>query len=226
MYSTKHQVLEDICLTLDKGHVYGLLGKNGEGKTTLLKLLCGLLIPNKGECLLWGQNVTFRPVNLLQKLFFTQEMPVFPDVRVHEYFKMYAPFYPSFSNTILKGCIEQFELDGNLRITKGSLGQQKKVLISMALSANTPLLLLDEPTNGLDIPSKRIFRKLLASYVGEESIVVISTHQVRDLDSLIDSVIILDDKKVAYSDSLDNVSLSLEDLFEDVLAKSSAVINR
>ncbi|MDD4515701.1 ABC transporter ATP-binding protein [Massilibacteroides sp.] len=216
-YSQKQKVLDNINLILQPGHIYGLLGKNGEGKSTLLKLICGLLIPDRGACRLWNQDVKYRPVELLQKLFLVQEKPEFPDVRVNEYFTMYAPFYPSFNNEILKTCMEYFEIDHTKRIKKLSHGQQKKVLITMALAANTPILLFDEPTNGLDIPSKKIFRQLLASFVREEQIVILSTHQVRDLDSLIDSVIIMDKGKIAYNDSLDNCSTSLESLFEEII---------
>lgn len=214
-YSRKHKVLDEVNLKLDSGHIYGLLGKNGEGKTTLLKLICGLLIPDQGSCRLWNQDVKYRPVELLQKLFFVQENPIFPDVKVSEYYKMYAPFYPSFSNDILKKCMEHFDIDQTRKIKRLSLGQQKKVLISMALSANTPVLLFDEPTNGLDIPSKKIFRQLLAAFVREDQIVVLSTHQVRDLDSLIDSVVIMDNQKIIYNDSLENSTSTLEELFEE-----------
>lgn len=216
-YSRNRKVLENICLDLEAGHVYGLLGKNGEGKTTLLKLICGLLIPDAGSCTLWGQDVKYRPVELLQKIFFVQENPAYPDVRVSDYIKMYAPFYPAFSNDILKTCMDHFEIDGRSRVKKLSHGQQKKVLLTLALSSNTPVLLFDEPTNGLDIPSKRIFRKLLASIVDETQTVILSTHQVRDLDSLIDSVVILEKRKIIYNKSLDDTTASLEELFEEIV---------
>ena len=216
-YSRNNKVLDAIDLELKAGHIYGLLGKNGEGKTTLLKLICGLLIPDHGSCSLLEQNVKYRPVELLQRLFFVQENPVFPDVRVNEFYQMYGPFYPSFKNEILKTCMEYFEIDHTVQIKKLSHGQQKKVLISIALAANTPVLLFDEPTNGLDIPSKKIFRQLLASFVREDQVVVLSTHQVRDLDSLIDSVVIINKQKIAFNASLDYCNSSLEELFEEIV---------
>lgn len=214
-YSRKHRVLDNINLTLQPGHIYGLLGKNGEGKSTLLKLISGLLIPNEGSCRLWNLDVKYRPVELLQKLFLVQENPAFPDVSVNEYFKMYAPFYPLFNHQTLKNCLDSFEINTATRIKKLSFGQQKKVLISLALAANTSILLFDEPTNGLDIPSKKIFRQLLAAFVREDQIVVLSTHQVRDLDSLIDAVVIIDQQKIVFNESLDNCTTSLEGLFEE-----------
>jgi ABC-type multidrug transport system, ATPase component len=216
-YSKNNKVLDDICLELNDGHIYGLLGKNGEGKTTLLKILSGSLIPQAGDCLLWGKSIKYRPVDLLQKLFFVPETPLFPDISIDDFFKVYTPFYPSFDNVALKECIEKFEIDCKKKILKSSQGQQKKVIISMALAAKTPLLLFDEPTNGLDIPSKRIFRQLIASLVDEKQIVIISTHQVRDLESLIDSVIILNEKKVVFSNPLEDCDMSLEVLFEKVI---------
>lgn len=223
-YSRKHKVLDGIDLTLEPGHIYGLLGKNGEGKTTLLKLICGLLVPNQGACRLWGQDVKYRPVELLQKLFLVQENPVPPNVRVSEYYQMYAPFYPSFSNEILKKCIDYFDIDSTTKMKNLSQGQQKKVFISLALAANTAILLLDEPTNGLDIPSKKIFRQLLAAFVREDQIVVLSTHQVRDLENLIDSVVIMNKKKIICNESFEDNASSLEDLFEEKVVSPSLKI--
>jgi ABC-2 type transport system ATP-binding protein len=122
---------------------------------------------------------------------------------------MYKPFYPNFSDETLKVCIESFDIDPAGRLQKMSLGQKKKVAISLALAAHTPLLLMDEPTNGLDIPSKSIFRKLLASVMSDEQTIIISTHQVRDLESLIDAVVILDNKEIIFNRSLDEISSRL-----------------
>lgn len=208
-YKRNHPVLESIQLELKSGSIYGLLGKNGEGKTTLLKIISGLIFPDQGTCRIEGEKPSDRKAALLQHLFLLPEEITFPDVTVQDYIKMYAPFYPTFKDEILQTCIESFEIDTRARLAALSQGQKKKVAITLALAANTPLLLMDEPTNGLDIPSKTIFRRLVGSFVDEERIVVISTHQVRDLESLIDTVVILDHRQILLNASLDEISRRL-----------------
>ncbi|MDR0430494.1 MAG: ABC transporter ATP-binding protein [Tannerellaceae bacterium] len=209
-YQKKKPVLRDINLLVEPGMIYGLLGKNGEGKTTLLKLMSGLLFPDSGECKVFGEMPSKRTASCLQNLFLLPEEIVLPDVSVGEYLKMYAPFYPDFDENIRLNCIESFGLSMSDSLRRMSLGQKKKVAITLALSANTPVVFMDEPTNGLDIPSKSVFRKLLGSSIRENQSVIISTHQVRDLESLIDSVIILDRGGIVLNRSLDEIGNRLD----------------
>lgn len=208
-YKRNRPVLESVTFELRPGTIYGLLGKNGEGKTTLLNIISGLLFPDKGQCRVYGENPSDRRVSFLQHIFLQPEDITFPDVTADEYIKMYAPFYPTFRKDILAACIEAFEINGKDRVNQMSLGQKKKVAIALALAANTSLLLMDEPTNGLDIPSKSIFRRLVSAYVGEDRTVVISTHQVRDLESLIDAVILLDNRQILLNRSLEEIGSRL-----------------
>jgi len=205
-YRKQKPVLNRISLDIQTGIIYGLLGKNGEGKTTLLKLMSGLLFPDKGSCRVRNEEPARRKANFLQQIFLLPEDMMLPDVTTLQYIHMYAPFYPTFRKDILKACAEAFEIDLSGALRKMSFGQKKMVAITLALAAHTPLLLMDEPTNGLDIPSKSIFRKLLASFMSEEQSVIISTHQVRDLESLIDAVILLDDKEIVLNRSIDEIS--------------------
>lgn len=209
-YRKQTQVLRSINLDIKPGIIYGLLGKNGEGKTTLLNIMCGLLFPDTGSCRVFDEIPKNRKVAFLQQIFILPEEINLPDVSISDYIKMYAPFYPTFSDERLQLCIESFELNMNESTSRLSLGQKKKVAIMLALAANTPVIFMDEPTNGLDIPSKSIFRKLLGSFVREEQSIIISTHQVRDLESLIDSVIILDNKEIVFNKSLNEISSKLD----------------
>jgi ABC-2 type transport system ATP-binding protein len=209
-YRKRKPVLNGISLDIEPGIIYGLLGKNGEGKTTLLHIISGLLFPDSGSCRVLGSEPAKREAAFLQKLFLLPEELLFPDVSALAYIRMYAPFYPTFSEDILKDCVEAFGLDLAAPLRKTSLGQKKKAAVTLALSARTPLLLMDEPTNGLDIPSKSIFRKLLASSLSREQSVLISTHQVRDLESLIDAVVILDNKEIALNRTLNEIAAKLD----------------
>lgn len=205
-YKRNKPVLQQIALEITPGKIYGLLGKNGEGKTTLLKIMSGLIFPESGNCQVCGEIPSERKPKFLQQIFLLPEEMSFPDVTAIEYIRMYAPFYPNFRNDILKACFESFEVDSSARLSTMSLGQKKKVAITLALAAHTPLLLMDEPTNGLDIPSKVTFRQLVASLIEDSQTVIISTHQVRDLESLIDTVVILDRKRILLNRTLNEIS--------------------
>lgn len=208
-YSRTKQVLDSVNLEIAPGRICGLLGKNGEGKTTLLNLLSGQVFPDQGSCLVFGEKPSERNAHLLSQIFLLPEEISMPDVTALEYIKMYAPFYPTFRDDIYKACVESFEVNLDERLPKMSQGQRKKVAITLALAVHTPLLLMDEPTNGLDIPSKATFRKLVASLITEEQTVIISTHQVRDLESLIDTVWILDQKHILMNMTLSEIGEKL-----------------
>ena len=208
-YSRKKEVLDRINLEVGSGHICGLLGKNGEGKTTLLNLLSGQIFPDQGSCLVLEEIPSERNARFLQQIFLLPEEISMPEVTAIEYIKMYAPFYPTFRYDICKACVESFEINLSDRLSKMSQGQRKKVAITLALAAHTPLLLMDEPTNGLDIPSKATFRRLVASLIDDNQTVIISTHQVRDLESLIDTVLILDQRQILLNKTLNEIGEKL-----------------
>ena len=208
-YSRKKEVLDRINLEVGSGHICGLLGKNGEGKTTLLNLLSGQIFPDQGSCLVLEEIPSERNARFLQQIFLLPEEISMPEVTAIEYIKMYAPFYPTFRDDICKACVESFEINLSDRLSKMSQGQRKKEAITLALAAHTPLLLMDEPTNGLDIPSKATFRRLVASLIDDNQTVIISTHQVRDLESLIDTVLILDQRQTLLNKTLNEIGEKL-----------------
>jgi ABC-type multidrug transport system, ATPase component len=191
------------------GNIYGLLGKNGAGKTTLLKLITGLLYPATGECLLFDHAAQDRLPHILADLYLIPEEFQLPAIRMNEFVKLHAPFYPKFDRELLKTYLDEFQVNSNVKLTSLSYGQKKKFLIAFGLATRTHLLILDEPTNGLDIPSKSQFRKIIASSMDEERCILISTHQVRDLASLIDNIIILENGKVIFHESTLDISTKL-----------------
>ncbi|MDZ7897146.1 MAG: ABC transporter ATP-binding protein [Arcicella sp.] len=208
-YGKRKQVFRNLNLTLTQGNVYGLLGKNGAGKSSLLRNIAGLLFPTSGTCEVNGYTAQDRLPTFLQELYFLPEEFHTPPVKIREFVETYAPFYPNFSRKQFSEYLQEFQLSDNEKFTELSLGQKKKALIGFALSTNTKVLLMDEPTNGLDIPSKSQFRKIIASVATDERIIVISTHQVRDLDSLIDPIIILDNSKVLLHANTEEIAEKL-----------------
>ena len=209
-YSKKELLFKNLNLSLEKGHIYGLLGKNGAGKSTLLKNIAGLAFPNSGECTVKGFNASKRLPAFLQELFFIPEEMYLPPLTAIQYAKSTGHFYPKFNLEQFKITLKEFDVAADKKLSKLSFGQQKKVLIAFGLAVNTSLLILDEPTNGLDIPSKSQFRKIIASSLTENRCIIISTHQVRDLDSLIDSLIILHNRKIALDSNLDSIAEKLK----------------
>ena len=201
----KSKVLEDFSMKLDKGSVYGLLGKNGTGKSTLLYLMAGLLRPQTGNVLYKGVDVKKRYPDTLQDMFLVPEEFALPNVSLKQYVKLNAPFYPNFSDELLNACLCDFDMNEDIHLGELSMGQKKKAFMCFALATNTSLLMMDEPTNGLDIPSKSQFRKVIASGMSDDKAVIISTHQVRDIDSLLDHVLIMDGTKLLLNESVSTI---------------------
>ena len=195
------KVFNDFSLEFEKGAVYGLLGKNGTGKSTLLYLITGLLRPQQGSVQFKGEEVSHRLPSTLSDMYIVPEEFDLPSMALKQYVRLHAPFYPNFSEEQLKSNLALFDLDESIRLGSLSMGQKKKVYMCFALAANTSLLVMDEPTNGLDIPSKSEFRKLIASNMTDEKTIIISTHQVRDIDSLLDHIVIIDQSNVLLNAS-------------------------
>lgn len=205
----KKTVLESLNLTMEEGRIIGLLGRNGAGKSTLLYLLSGLMTPSEGRVCLDGFDVRNRKPETLNKLFIVPEEFDLPGLSLKKYIRLNAPFYPHFSEEELKHHLEVFELTDDLHIGELSMGQKKKVLISFALATNTKWLFMDEPTNGLDIPGKSQFRKLVINEMSDTRSMVISTHQVKDMENLIDHVMVLEQKGILLNASVNEICRKL-----------------
>lgn len=201
----KALVFDGFSLQLEENRIYGLLGKNGTGKSTLLYLLSGLLRPVNGHVSVDGIEARKREPEMLRDIFLVTEEFELPAIRLSEYVKLYRPFYPNFSDEVLDNCLKDFELDRNVKFNELSMGQRKKAYIAFAMATNTKYLFMDEPTNGLDIPSKSQFRKVIAQNMTEERTVIISTHQVHDVEQMLDHIIILDQRSVLLNASVQEI---------------------
>lgn len=213
-YNRNHKVIDGLSLEFKEGGVYGLLGKNGTGKSTLLYLIMGLLRSESGKITMDGIDTRERKPEAMQEMFIVPEEYNMPSVKLDSYVKSLKPFYPNFDEQTLYDCLREFEMPTDINLGALSMGQKKKVYMCLALATRTKLLLMDEPTNGLDIPSKSQFRKVIARGMRDDQIIIISTHQVRDVELLLDHVTIIDDNQVLYNDKI-NVEepVNLEELF-------------
>ena len=205
----KHKVLGNVSMTLEKGKIYGLMGENGVGKSTLLKILSGLLKPEGGECTVFGEVPYSRNPSFLQDVYYLPEDFMGENVVVEKYALQVGEFYSNFSPDKFRRILGEFGVDGKAKFNKLSLGQQKKAIISLALSLGTGVLLMDEPSNGLDIPSKALLRRLIAENASDEQLIIISTHQVKDLENLIDPIIIMDREGIVMNASIAEITEKL-----------------
>ena len=204
-------LFSDFSLNLQAGNVYGLLGKNGAGKSTLIYLMTGLLTPQSGEALMDGVNVRKRLPKTMSDIFLVPEEFDLPRLSIKQYVSINAPFYPNFSMEDMQRYLDIFEMSDYIDVNMHSLsmGQKKKVFMAFAFATNTRVLIMDEPTNGLDIPSKSQFRKLVGTGMSDDRMMLISTHQVRDISDILDHVVIIDNSKVLLNASFADVMSKL-----------------
>ncbi len=207
---SKHQLLfKNMSMQLSNGHIYGLLGKNGAGKSSLLKNLAGLVYAESGSMDVMGYDPAKRQPALLEQICFIPEEFYLPSVKIDAYVKANAAFYPNFNHGYFADLLAEFDIPVAQKLINMSYGQKKKVIIAFGLATQAKLVIMDEPTNGLDIPSKAQFRKIMASALTDDRCIIISTHQVRDLDNLIDTVIMLDESSVALKASIEEITNKL-----------------
>lgn len=202
----KRLVFKDFSLTLKPGRIYGLLGKNGTGKSTLLYLICGLLRQRKGDITVNGERSVLRMPDMLQDIYLVPEEYDLPAVALKEYVRINSAFYPRFNVDILNRCLTDFELPTDLHLKELSMGQKKKVYMSFALATGCSYILMDEPTNGLDIPSKSLFRKVVARHMADDRTLIVSTHQVHDVESLLDHIVIIEQSHVMLDCSVGDIT--------------------
>ena len=202
-------VLSGLDLNLQPNHIYGLLGRNGTGKSTLLRNIAGFLFPKQGSIDAMGFQPEKRQPAFLEKVFLVPEEFDLPHTPMDQWVRHLAPFYSGFDYRQFDRYIKEFDIPPAPRLTEMSYGQQKKVFISFALATNAPVLLMDEPTNGLDIPSKSQFRRIIAGAIDEQKCILISTHQVKDLEQLVDRVTIIEEGKILFDQTIDAITQRL-----------------
>jgi len=207
-YKKGKPVLEDISMKIGNG-IYGLLGENGTGKSSLLHLICGLQFPKRGLCQINGYKSSMRHPDMLVQLFFFPDNFRMPTTSIRDFAKRHSVFYPNFNWEVFEENLGDFKIAGYEKPAELSLGQKKKALISYVLALNIPLILMDEPTNGLDITSRNTLKKMIARTISDDQCLIISTHQVPDFENLLDSVIVLGQHKVLLNSTMEEIATKL-----------------
>lgn len=219
----KH-VIDNLSLTLKSGSICGLLGPNGTGKTTLLQLIMGALKPQNGTITFDGQDTSLRNPSVLNEMMLVPEEISLPSMSLKAFAKSYGALYPRFSQETFEKCVDEFSIADIDMLTALSMGQKKKAFLSFALACRPKLLLMDEPTNGLDIPGKAALRRLLAGVVDEETTVIISTHQVRDIEQMLDHIIIIDNTQCLLNAPTTDIQRALAFYLVPTLAQTQQVL--
>lgn len=200
----KKEVFKNLNLEISCG-LYGLLGKNGAGKSSLFKIISGQIFSQNKDIKVGGFAPWKRDPRMLEKIFYLPEEFILPGITSEKFVSLNSVFYPKFDHDFFKMCMNSFEVELNSKLSGMSYGQRKKFMISFALATFSEILLLDEPTNGLDIPSKSNFRRLAASAASDDRTIIISTHQARDMEGLIDPIIILNNGRVIFNNALNEI---------------------
>ena len=220
-------VMNDLSLHLDCGGVYGILGRNGVGKTTLMYLIAGALTPDKGSVELYGVDTRRRLPSTLAQLIMVPEETVVPATTLGKWADERSYYYPHFSTELFEHICHEFELTKDMRLDRLSTGVKKQAALALAFACRTPLLMLDEPTNGLDLPSKDTFRRVLAECADEDHTILVATHQIHDVERLLSNVIILDNQGLVMSRSISELMSTLRfDVSNDPAVIASALWSR
>lgn len=210
-FGYREQVLFNrLSVDFESGKIYGMLGKNGAGKTTLLKLVCGLLRPRQGECSVLGYASRKRLPDMLREIYFIPESYYLPPITINRFVRLYSPFYNRFDPVLFDDYLAEMELARGQMLNSLSYGLTKRFLLAFGLATNSRILLLDEPTNGLDIPSKRVFRKLIAGAISEERTFIVATHQIKEMETIFDHLVFIDHGQMLMSASLWEISRKLK----------------
>ena len=201
-YNSKN-VLQNIDLRLEEGRIYGLIGANGSGQSTLIKCICGIYPPDKGEIKM-DEDAIFESPKCKEKIgIIFDEIHFLPLYTVNAYANYYASFYNDFSFEKFDGYLKKFGISPKAFAENLSLGNRKKVQIALVLSRNIEYLLMDEPENGLDNESREIFRELIRECADNGMSILFSSHDILNIEKMCDDLIFIDENTIKYNSAVD-----------------------
>jgi len=203
----RKQVLNDFSMILEEGKVYGLLGKNGEGKTTLIRMIMGIIPSDKGKILYKGKEITFNQPSYKKEVGYIPEESIFFGwMTIKELMAFNSSFYPKWNAQKARDLLNRFELDEKFRIKNLSRGMKLKLGLIVALAAEPELLILDDPTSGMDVPTRHDFLKgIIREILDEGTTILFSSHLVHELEGIIDHLGILHHGQLILEENFEQV---------------------
>ena len=209
------EILKDINLSIQRGKIIGLLGKNGVGKTTLIKLINDLLTPTSGEILIKGQKIGVETKKVISYL--PERTYLNKQMKVSEVISYFGDFYDNFDSEKAKKLLKDLDLDINQKLTQMSKGMQEKVQLVLVMSRNADLYVLDEPLGGVDPATRDYILDTILSNFNENASVIISTHLISDIEKILDEVIFIDKGQIVLQSDADKLrtkeNASIDEIF-------------
>ena len=202
----KFKALDDLTLTVPKGSVYGLVGPNGAGKSTAIRLMTGIYRPDSGSVTMEGLPIYENPVSKLRMGYIPDDVFYFPSASMEEMRSFYKGIYPQFDDTLYQKLFEAFQLPKKNPIRRFSKGMQKQAAFHLALCTRPVVLILDEPVDGLDpVMRRQVWSLILSDVADRGTTVLISSHNLRELEDVCDHVGIMDHGRMLLERSLQDM---------------------
>ena len=209
------EILKDINITISTGRIVGLLGKNGVGKSTLIKLINDLLTPTSGEILIKGNKIGVETKKIISYL--PERTYLNKQMKVSEVISYFEDFYTDFDSNKAKKLLKDLDLDINQKLSKMSKGMQEKVQLVLVMSRNADLYVLDEPLGGVDPATRDYILDTILSNFNENASVIISTHLISDIEKILDEVVFIDKGQIVLQSDADKLrnkeKLSIDEIF-------------
>ena len=211
-------ILDNVNIKIERGKIVGLLGKNGQGKTTLIKLINDLLTPTSGEVLINGKKPSIESKKIIsylpERTYFDKSM------KVSDIIKYFKDFYDNFNEEKALKLLDDLELDKNLRLAKMSKGMQEKVELILVMSREADLYILDEPLGGVDPATRDYILDTILSNFKDGASVIISTHLIADIERILDEVIFIDKGKIILTGDADTIRKKEKASIDDIFRRS------
>lgn len=218
--SMRKQFLQDINLKFEPGYIYGLVGPNGSGKSTLMKLFAGLQRPTEGEITVKGQSIGCKTKAMIA--FSPSEPYLYDWMTVKMCIQFYSDFYKDFSHVKCRQMLEKLQVDEQLKVDQLSSGQVSSLKMALTLSRNADVILMDEPFRGLDPVAKEVCFSWILDMCNSERLFILASHQVDNLEVLMDRLIVMKAGKVILQANLDHMNLSplytLKSYYKEVIS--------
>lgn len=209
------KIIDDVSFSIEQGKIVGLLGKNGSGKTTILKMINDLLTIDSGEILVCGEKIGIKTKSMISYL--PEKTYLSNEQTIRQVFDMFEEFYSDFDREKAERLLKDLDLDINASLSKMSKGMKEKIQLILVMSRNAKLYILDEPLGGVDPSTRDYILKTIISNFAEDSSLLITTHLISDIEQILDEVIFIDKGKLLLCDEAEVLRIkhkkSIDEIF-------------